>query len=177
MTVVVRFPVEAPAPPAGKPVRVGLVRGPLPNPDGTPGSGPTETTTLTLARVPGPGVQFETALTRTPEGEYRFTLLDPEPQPGFSPATAVARVLPPLRERDRVQLNTVDLASAASLSNGAFYTLATADQLFDDLKDLQRVPLNQPCPPVELWNDPLMYLLLIMLLGSEWLLRKRERLL
>ncbi len=177
MTVVVRFPVEAPAPPAGQPVRVGLARGPLPNTDGTPGNGPTETSTLTLARVPGPGVQYETVVTRTPEGEYRFTLTDPEPQSGVSPPTAVARVLPPLNERDRVQLNKADLASAAAISNGGFYTLATADQLFDELKNLQRVPLNQPCPPVELWNSPWIYLLVVLLMSAEWLLRKRERLL
>jgi hypothetical protein len=127
--------------------------------------------------VPGPAAQYETVLTRTPEGEYRFTLTDPEPQQGMSPASAVARVLPPLSERDRVELNKPDLAAAAALSNGGFYTLATAEKVFDDLKNLQRVPLNQPCPPVELWNQPAVYLLVLFLLGSEWLLRKRERLL
>ncbi len=40
MTVVVRFPVEAPAPPAGQPVRVTLARGPLTNPDGSSGRRP-----------------------------------------------------------------------------------------------------------------------------------------
>lgn len=177
ITVMVRFPVEAPAPPAGQPVRVTLARGPLPNPDGTPGTGRTELTTLTLSRVSGPGVQYETVLTRTPEGEYRFTLAEPEPQPGQSAATAVARVLPPLDEMDRVELNLPDLAAAASLSNGGFYTLATADKLFDDLKKPERVPLNQPCAPIELWNQPVVYLLIVLLFAAEWLLRKRERLL
>ena len=177
MTVIVRFPVEAPAPPPGQPVRVGLQRGPLPNPDGTTGVGSAESATLTLTRIPGPGVQFETTLARTPEGEYRFTLIDPETAPGLSAPSAVARVLPPLNERDRVQLNKPDLLAAAALSNGGFYTLATADKLFDDLKNLQRVPLNQPCPPVELWNSPWVYLLIVLLLSAEWLLRKRERLL
>ena len=177
MTVVVRFPVEVPAPPEGAPVRVTLDRGPLPNADGTPGSGPVERTALTLARVPGPVVQYETNLTRTPDGEYRFTLIDPEPLPGASPATAVARVLPPLGELDRLELNKADLAAAAMLSNGRFYSLATAHDVFADLVHLQRVPLNQPCPPIELWNQPLIYLLVVLLLGSEWLVRKRERLL
>ena len=58
-----------------------------------------------------------------------------------------------------------------------FYTLANATDVFNDLKNLQRVPLNQPCPPVPLWNSPLVFLLLLALLGGEWLLRKRERLL
>src|SRR5262249_56687900 len=113
MTVVGRSPVESPGPPAGTPVRVALDRGPLPHPDGTPGVGPVEHSVLTLARVPGPVAEYQAVLTRTPEGEYRFTLTDPEPQPGLSPASAVARVLPPLNERDRVDLNKADLAAAA----------------------------------------------------------------
>jgi hypothetical protein len=177
MTVIVRFPVEVPAPSEGTPVRVTLDRGPLPNADGTPASGPVERTSLTLARVPGPVVQYETTLTRTPDGEYRFTLSNPEPPAGSSPPTAVARVLPPLGEIDRLELNTADLTAAAALSNGRFYSLATAHEVFADLTNLQRIPLNQPCPPIELWNQPLVYLLILLLLGSEWLLRKRERLL
>ncbi|HSQ56635.1 MAG TPA: hypothetical protein VLM40_12905 [Gemmata sp.] len=172
MTIVVRFPIESPAPPPGQPVRVNVVRRPLPNRTGS-----AETGTLTLARVQGSEVRYETTLTRTPEGEYHFTLEAPEPQPGISAPTAVARVLPPLKENERVELNKADLMSAATLSQGKFYTLADADSAIDDLQHLDRVPLNQPCPPVELWNSAWVYLLLVMLLGSEWLLRKRERLL
>lgn len=177
MTVVVRFPVEAPAPSPKQPVRVTLVRSPLTNGDDSPGLGSTETTILTLARVPGNEVQYETTLPRTPEGEYLFTLTNPEPQPGLSPPSVTVRVLPPLNERDRVEMNTPDLALAANLSNGGFYTLANAEKVFDDLKNLQKVPLNQPCPPIELWNNPAIYLLILLLLTAEWLLRKRERLL
>lgn len=177
MTVVVRFPVEAPAPPPGQPVRVTLTRSPLASSNGSTGAGANETTSLTLARMPGPGIQYETTLTRTPEGEYRFTLTDPEPQPGLSAPAASVHVLPPLRELDRVDMNVPDLASAAAISSGGFYTLATADKVFDDLKNLQRVPLNQPCSPLEIWNHPAIYLLLLLLLSAEWLLRKRERLL
>lgn len=177
MTVVVRFPVESPAPPAGQAVRVTLNRSPLANPNGSTGIGGSETSVLTLTRVPGTGIQYETKLNRTPEGDYRFTLNDPEPQPGLAAPTASVQVLPPLGELDRVEMNVPDLASAAALSNGGFYTLATADRLFDDLKNLQRVPLNQPCEPVKLWNHPLVFALLLLLFSAEWLLRKRERLL
>ena len=85
MTVMVRFPVESPGPPPGQPVRVTLARSPLPT-----GAGPTtglkELTTLTLSRANESGTQYETTLTRTPEGEYRFTLTEPEPQKGHSAA-------------------------------------------------------------------------------------------
>jgi hypothetical protein len=167
VTIQVRFPIEAPTPPSGAPVRVSLTRSPL--------SGATETATVALSRVPGPIVQYEATLARASEGEYRFELIDPD-LPGGRPS-ASARVLPPLNERDRTEMNRADLVAAAAISGGNFYTLATATDVFNDLKNLQRVPLNQPCPPVPLWNHPLLYLLVLLLLSGEWLLRKRERLL
>ncbi|MBN9123076.1 MAG: VWA domain-containing protein, partial [Planctomycetes bacterium] len=173
VTVEVRFPVEAP-PPGDGPVRVSVVRAPLANADGTPGAGPTETSSLELKRK-GQTVEFEATLARAPEGEYRFELTDPD-LPGSRPS-ATARVLPPMTETERTELNRADLVQAATISGGGFYTLATADDVFNDLKNLQRVPLNQPCPPVPLWNSPALYTLLTLLLMAEWLLRKRERLL
>jgi Mg-chelatase subunit ChlD len=175
ITVQVRFPIEAPAPAGDAPVRVAVSRSPLLQADGSPGPGTTETGTLILNRVAGPTIQFEGTLTRAPEGEYRFELLDPD-IPGTRPV-ATARVLPPLNERDRLEMNRADMIAAANDSGGQFYTLATAMDVFDDLKNLERVPLNQPCKPVELWNQPAVYALLMFLLMSEWLLRKRERLL
>jgi Mg-chelatase subunit ChlD len=175
VTVQVRFPIEAPTPPGDAPVRVALTRSPPLKPDGTPGPGATETATLVLTRVAGPTIQYEATLARAPEGEYRFELTDPEVEGGRPWATA--RVLPPLSERDRTEMNRADLTAAAAISGGNFYTLATATDVFADLKNLQRVPLNQPCPPVPLWNQPAVYLLLLALLSGEWLLRKRARLL
>jgi hypothetical protein len=175
VTVQVRFPIEAPTPPGDAPVRVALTRSPLPRADGAPGAGATDTATLVLNRVPGPTVQYEATLARAPEGEYRFELTDPEVEGGRPWATA--RVLPPLGERDRTEMNRADLTAAATISGGHFYTLATATDVFADLKHLQRVPLNQPCPPVPLWNQPAAYLLVLVLLLCEWVLRKRERLL
>jgi hypothetical protein len=175
VTVQVRFPVEAPRPPGGAPVRVAMTRTPLPKPDGSPGAGQAETATLVLNAVAGPTVQYEATLARAPEGEYRFELIEPEVQ-GSRP-WATARVLPPLTERERTEMNAADMRAAAADSGGGFYTLANADDVFNDLKNLQRVPLNQPVKPIPLWNHPSVYLLVILLLTSEWLLRKRERLL
>ena len=176
VTVQVRFPIEAPAPGGDAPVRVLVTRTPLARQDGTPGPGTTETATLVLDRVRGSAVeQFETTLARAPEGEYRFEMTDPEVQ-GVRPS-ATARVLPPIDETERTELNGADLKQAANVSGGAFYTLANADDVFNDLKNLQRVQLNKPCPPVPLWNQPAVYTLIMFLLLGEWLLRKRERLL
>lgn len=175
VTVQVRFPIESPGPSGDTPVRVSVRRSPLAKPDGTPGAGQIETGSLVLERVKGPTVQFEATLARAPEGEYRFELIDPEVQ-GSRPA-ATARVLPPLNERDRTELNSEQMKTAAAISGGGFYTLANANDVLTDLKNLQRVPLNQPCPPIPLWNKPEVYALVMLLLLGEWLLRKRERLL
>ncbi len=175
VTVQVRFPIEAPRPAGGAPVRIAMTRTPLMNPDGTPGTGQTDTATLVLNAIPGPTVQYETTLARVPVGEYRFELLEPEVQ-GTRP-WATARVLPPLTEREHTEMNVADMRAAAADSGGGFYTLANASDVFKDLKNLQRVPLNQPVKPIPLWNHPGVYLLMFLLLTAEWLLRKRERLL
>jgi hypothetical protein len=153
-----------------------MTRAPLARPDGTPGAGQTETATLVLNRIPNrPAGEFEATLARAPEGEYRFEMTDPEVQ-GSRPS-ATARVLPPLSERERTEMNRADMVAAAAISGGGFYTLANAAGAIDDLKNLQRVPLNQPVQPIPLWNQPAVYALVMLLLMGEWLLRKRERLL
>lgn len=171
----VRFPDDAPAPADGTVVRVQVQRTPLPNPDGSPGPGEVETHDLVLSRVEGVRAEFEAVLTRTPDGQYRFTLT--EPDPGVNPPRAEARVLPPPTERERLDMNRPALAAAAAVSHGGFYTLADADRVFDDLHDLEPVELNEPRPPLPLWNHPAVFGLVLCVLAAEWLLRKRERLL
>jgi Mg-chelatase subunit ChlD len=182
MRITVRFPDDA-APPAGA-VKVQLSRKPLQLP-GRPPIGEPETQTLTLSEVEQPAEakgekprsrQYETLLTRTPEGEYTFTLTEGGP-PGLThKPRAEARVLPPPGERDRLEMNRGDLMRAAAESRGKFYTLADADKVIDDLPEAERVPLNQPCPPLSVWNHGLLFLLLVLLLGCEWWVRRRERL-
>ncbi|MDB5310334.1 MAG: hypothetical protein JWO38_4536 [Gemmataceae bacterium] len=175
ITVKVRFPDDAPAPPDGTVVRVQVQRTPLPNPDGSPGPGEMETQELMLTRVKTERGEFEAVLTRTPDAQYRFTLI--EPDAGQTPPTAEAKVLPPPTERERLDMNRPALTAAAAVSHGGFYTLADADKVFVDLRDLEPIELNEPRPPLPLWNHPLVFGLLLSVLAAEWLLRKRERLL
>jgi hypothetical protein len=175
ITVKVRFPDDAPAPADGMRVRVQVQRSPLPNPDGSPGAGDVETQELLLSRVKTERAEFEAVLTRTPEANYRFTLL--EPDAGANPPRAEATVLPPPTERERLDMNRQALVAAASISHGGFYTLDTAEKLFDDLHDLEPIELNEPHPPLALWNHPAIFGVLFCVLVAEWLLRKRERLL
>ena len=68
-----RFPDDAPAP-AGNSVRVRVDRRAAPN-------APFESEMVQLAKIDGSRATYQTLLTRTPEGEYRFELTDPPPTP------------------------------------------------------------------------------------------------
>lgn len=170
VTVQVGFPDDAPAPPDGTVVKVRVTRSPL---SGT--SGDAESQVLVLARDKADRRRFEGVLTRTPEGAYGFVLS--EPDAGAAPPSAGLEVKPPATETERVDLNAPDLIAAAAKSHGRYYTLATAENFFADLREPDRVPLNEPRPPLPLWNHAGVWGLLLLALLSEWLLRKRDRLL
>lgn len=166
--VTVRFPDDAPAPEG--PVRVAVDRRPP-----KLGGGEAETQTVQLAAREGTRATFEALLTRTPEGDYSFSLTSPA-APGVRPKTE-ARVLPPPGELDRIQLNEQDLQRAARESRGAYYPLDKAEDVPDEMPSGPRVALDQPCEPLSLWNHGGMFALVLGLLTAEWVMRKKWRLL
>jgi hypothetical protein len=78
---------------------------------------------------------------------------------------------------ENVQMNKSDMEEAAQLSHGRFYTLAEADRLPSELPSGTRVTINAPGPPLLVWNHVLVFLLAILLITTEWILRKRANLL
>ena len=74
-------------------------------------------------------------------------------------------------------MNQQDLERAAQETHGRFYTLADADRLLGDLPVGNRVALNSRQPPRPLWNHVMLFALALVLLSSEWFLRKRKHLL
>ena len=171
----VRFPDDASPPAAETAVKVQVARGPFTLADGTIVGDQAESTTIQLAKVQGSRATYQALLTRTPPGDYRMTLVAPDME--SAKPRAEAKVLPPPGERDRLEMNRADLQRAAAESRGRFYTLADADRLIDELPSVERIPLNQPVPPIPLWNHAGLYALLLSLLAGEWLLRRREHLL
>jgi hypothetical protein len=169
--VTVRFPDDAP-PPEG-PVRVTVDR----VPPKQPGAAPAEPESQTVHLAPREGVRatYEALITRTPEGEYAFTLASPT-APGQRPR-AEARVLPPPGELDRIPLNEPDMQRAARESRGTYYPLDRADKVPDELPAGPRVALDQPVEPLALWNSPALFALVLGLLTAEWVMRKKWRLL
>jgi hypothetical protein len=164
--VTVRFPDDMP-PPEG-PVKVAVERKPAKG-------GDAESQTIQLSQREGTRATYEALITRTPEGDYSFTLSTPL-SPG-SPPRAEARILPPPGELDRIQLNEQELQRAARESHGVYYPLHRADAVPQELPSGPRVALDQPVKPFSIWNHPLMFVLVLSLLTAEWLMRKKWRLL
>jgi hypothetical protein len=163
--VTVRFPDDAPAPAADTDVKVVVERHP-----GTRGP-----ETLKLARVEGSRATFETVLTRTPEGEYKFWLSPPAvtgPRP-----RAECKVLAPPGEMENLRMNQAELERAAEESKGRFYSLADADHLLDELPAGSRVTVNVPGEPWLVWNYFVLFLLALGAISTEWLLRRQMNLL
>jgi hypothetical protein len=171
MRVTVRFPDDAP-PPAG-PVTVTIERTRPRPPGGQPAEA--ESQTVQLAPREGARATFEALITRTPEGDYAFTLATPAGA-GHRPR-AEARVLPPPGELDRIQLNETEMQRAARESRGAYYPLDRADKVPEELAAGPRVALDQPCEPLSIWNSPALFALVLGLLTAEWTMRKKWRLL
>ena len=137
--------------------------------------------TMTLERPGGAGRVYEgiSPWELHSAGKYRYWLASPDvtrTQPGGK----TPRPLPPSRCRPAswrsCGLNKDDLTYAAEKTEGGFYTLANADKLLDDINPV-RVSLSTPWPPVVLWSMPICFFLVMGLLSTEWLLRKRKNLL
>ncbi len=128
---------------------------------------------LTLHPAAGTPDEFETSVAELPQGEYRATVSRPVFAEG-APSVSFRIVSPP-QELDRRTADYEQLRRAAELTGGRFYTLADAARLPDDL------PSGEPVwvaagEPVALWNrwEPLA--LFVLLVSTEWLLRRHWRL-
>lgn len=172
--VTVTFPDTAPPPTAETTVRVIVERRPA---KASVSTAPVETQTLTLAKVEGSRAAYEALVTRTPEGSYRFWLSSPSTLASGIRPQALCEVIPPPGEMDRLQLNQGELEQAAQATHGRYYTLATAERLFDELPTGTRVAVETLQDPTRIWNRGGLFLLALGLLSTEWLFRKRRHLL
>ena len=167
--VTVRFPDDSPPPAVGTEVKVVAERKVAGK------AGDRETRTLTLAPLEGTRTAFETVLTQTPEGEYAFWLSVPavsELKP-----RAECKVVAPPGEMYGLRMNRSEMEAAAEESHGKFYTLTSADRLLQDLQVGNRVTVSSSGQPWLIWSTPLVFLVAVLLLTTEWLLRKRANLL
>jgi hypothetical protein len=133
------------------------------------GQGPRK---LALKLAPGTRNVFEGALPQTAEGEYEVRLVPP---PSLDPIpTAEFRVEAPINERQRIEMNEPELVQAAEATSGKFYTPLDAETLLKDLPKPSKVPLDTD-PPIPLWNTWPVLMLFLVLITTEWVIRKRKQ--
>ncbi|MBS0205730.1 MAG: hypothetical protein JSS49_22745 [Planctomycetes bacterium] len=126
-----------------------------------------------LTRMREAPTMFEGQMTRLADGNYHAWIS----QPAFNeaPPSTDFRIEAPLRELQRRGMDKTDMQLAARQSNGRFYSLEDVDRLPEE------IPLGTPIPlqtdnPIPLWNRWEFLSLFATLLTSEWMLRKRWRL-
>jgi hypothetical protein len=131
------------------------------------------TETLRLQSTEQTPAVFEATLPQAAAGAYHVWLA--EPTLGESPPSTDFRVELPQRELRQRSADLADLSSAARRSSGAAIPFDDVDQLFSRLPPGKALPVAN-AEPFPLWNRVEGLMLLAGLLGAEWLLRKRARL-
>jgi hypothetical protein len=79
---------------------------------------------------------------------------------------------PPASERAKPSMNREELAQAAKTSDGRFFTAAGLETLVSTLPPPAKVPLDTD-PPIPIWNSWPILLLFLLILLTEWLLRRK----
>lgn len=129
---------------------------------------------------------FETTLSGLPEGRYRLHLAEGTESPVTSSNEGASeKKEDPTAVRDEftvaaaraesypIEADFTTLNEAAVAGKGVFFHWTDLEQLLDKLPPGKLSP-TEPLPPVLLWNRWYMLLLLLVLLVSEWVLRKRR---
>ena len=74
-------------------------------------------------------------------------------------------------------MNQTEMERAADKTHGKFYTLADADDVLNDMPVGGRVRMKAPPSSAwTWWNSPLFFLAALLLLTTEWVLRKQRNL-
>jgi hypothetical protein len=124
---------------------------------------------LKLTRNPNYRGIFEGELAQVAEGDYHVWMAEPATK--GTAATADFSVVAPPGEMQRTQADRIALREAALATRGKYYDFADAEKLFDELPTGRQVPI-EALPPVVLWNRWPLLALFLVLIVSEWMLRK-----
>jgi hypothetical protein len=135
--------------------------------------------TVSLTPIPGMKGSFRGEYPAKLEGKFRVTLKDEEDEKN---AHADFSVTIPFIEMDTPEmkkelLDNIARSSARGDASGKahMYFADQAGELLQDMKQSQR-SLDEP-KQIALWDSPLLLILFTLLMGAEWLMRKRSDLL
>jgi hypothetical protein len=136
--------------------------------------------TIKLAKLDGSWGTYEETKQRTREGKYKFKLTTPDvhaSQPdGENPSSEAIVELPP-GELDKLRMNYQEMELAAYATNGKFYNLANADDVLRDVQRGDPTQITSQEKPTLLWNQWWVFMLVVLLITAEWVLRKMKHLL
>jgi len=129
---------------------------------------------VTLQRRLGRRGIFSTTVDELPPGDYEAIMIRPTriSSTAGRPDQLTFSIRQPPRELANVLVNRRALRAAAELTGGKSYTLATAAQLVEQLPP-PRQQTTTAQPPRPLWNSHAAMAVLVLLLASEWTLRRR----
>jgi hypothetical protein len=128
---------------------------------------------IELARAAKTKNVFTGELRGLRDGRYHAWLSEPS-LPGSPPSVDFV-IESPQRELLRRRIDRADLESAAQISLGRYYALADADRLPAEIPPGQPVPLSA-ATIIPLWTRWELLMLFAGLLTTEWLCRRRWRL-
>ena len=167
--VLVRLPLDASGAEVNSSVRVSMERKNIQDGKGK------EIVTLELAKVAGSRGAFEAVIDNARDGKYLFQVLQPLKQD--APPFVECSVLPPPGEMEKLTMAQNDLTKFALTSKGKFYFPDKAASVPSDLPRGFQISSGSPSPPWDLWNHPLVFILVLLLLTLNWFLGKRLQLL
>ena len=129
---------------------------------------------VTLQRETANREIFSGSITNLTEGHYRSWIV--RPTLAGQPRTEQFSVTSPEGEFMRLQMDAADLRMAAKTSEGRYYSLQNVGRLEDELPPGREVRIAS-LPPTPIWNFWIFPTTFLVLIVTEWGLRKRVGLL
>ncbi len=130
-----------------------------------------QTESLTLAPVAGPAGNYRVVFEPTQTGRYAINVMAPLPTGLLKADPLAIDVGRPNLEFDRLGLDDKTLVAIAQASGGQYAHISTADRLIDQLRRRQQSRLVQY--EVKLYWPPLMWLVFVGVLTTEWIMRRK----
>ena len=129
--------------------------------------------TIDLKRSQSAAPEYKASEGNLPAGSYRALLSRP---PDSHAGSVTFTVTAPPGEQANLRSDWRALQTLAEQSHGKFYSAASAENWLRELP--KGTPVRRgSLPPLPLWNSPWVAILLVLLLTSEWIMRRSANML
>ena len=118
------------------------------------------------------GLKYQTQFRATQKGSYKILAIGTHGDLALGEDSTAIFVQSQLAELENPQLNEERLKELASKTGGVYTPIADAMTLPDKIRDVQEpIFVTQER---DIWDTPLVLILVLSMLGTEWFLRKRR---